>query len=165
MSTDREDVKKDFIGKITEIFDMYFGGTNKEFVPQPEFSNVTKAVDEEQRKALFVVLEPEVEDLHGDIYSAKEIEKACHNYNVHCGKANLFHEMEIKDSFPVESYINPVEFTLDDGRVIQKGAWLQLWHFEETETGEALWKAVKAGDINGVSIGCLASTEELEEND
>ncbi|NIQ06623.1 MAG: hypothetical protein GWO20_13115 [Candidatus Korarchaeota archaeon] len=154
--------KKDFLEAFTSFLEKHFEGSTQEPEHTEEFTPVTKAVNEEQRKALFVALAPEVEDLHGDIYSAEEIEKACHNYNVHCGKANLFHETEIADAFPVESYINPVEFSLEDGRVVQKGSWLQLWHFEETELGEALWKSVKEGNINGISIGCLATVEELE---
>ena len=145
---------------FTAFLEKHFDGTTQEVEPAQE---VVKSVDLEQRKALFVALAPEVEDLHGDIYSAEEIEKACHNYNTHCSKANLFHEFEINEAYPVESYINPCEFTLDDDRVITKGSWLQLWTFDNSEVGENLWKSVKSGDINGISIGCRATVEDLDE--
>lgn len=123
---------------------------------------VTKALDEEDRKALFVVLEPDVVDLHGDTYTAAEVEKACDNYNEHCRVANLFHQVVTEEATVIQSFISPASFTTDTGVEIQKGTWLQWWHFPETEVGESLWQGVKAGDINGVSIGAMAQAEELE---
>lgn len=123
---------------------------------------VTKSLDEEQRMALFVVLSPDEVDLHGDTYSAEEVEKACNNFNTACMKANLFHKIETEDAKIVQSFINPANFTTDDGREIKKGAWLQWMYFPETEVGEQIWKCVKAGDINGVSIGALCTVEEIE---
>lgn len=124
---------------------------------------VTKTLDEEQRMALFVVLSPDEVDLHGDTYSAEEVEKACNNFNTACMKANLFHKIETEDAKIVQSFINPANFTTDDGREIKKGTWLQWMYFPETEVGEQIWKSVKVGDINGVSIGAMAMVENLDE--
>ena len=124
---------------------------------------VTKSLDEEQRMALFVVLSPDEVDLHGDTYSAEEVEKACNNFNTACMKANLFHKVETEEAKIVQSFINPANFTTDDGREIKKGAWLQWMYFPETEVGDLIWKCVKAGDINGVSIGAMAMVENLDE--
>lgn len=144
--------------KLYELLEKFFGGSEK----QESTVETTKAVDLEQRRALFVVLEPDTVDLHGDTYSAEEIEKACINFNTHCMKANLFHQVQIETAKIEQSFISPSEFTLDDGRLIKKGTWLQWWYFPEEEESEKLWKAVKSGDINGVSIGCRAMVEELE---
>lgn len=144
--------------KLYELLEKFFGGSEK----QQSTIETTKAVDVEQRRALFVVLEPDTVDLHGDIYSSDEIEKACINFNIHCMKANLFHQVQIETAKIEQSFISPSEFTLDDGRLIKKGTWLQWWYFPEEEESEKLWKAVKSGDINGVSIGCRAMIEELE---
>lgn len=144
--------------KLYELLEKFFGGSEK----QESTVETTKAVDLEQRRALFVVLEPDTVDLHGDTYSAAEIEKACINFNTHCMKANLFHQVQIETAKIEQSFISPSEFTLDDGRLIKKGTWLQWWYFPEEEESEKLWKAVKSGDINGVSIGCRAMVEELE---
>lgn len=131
--------------------------------PQVE---VTKAVDQEKRMAMFVVLEPQsgdtTTDLHGDTYTEEEIEKACINFNQHCNTANLFHQVETQEAEIVQSFITPASFTTDDGRVIQKGTWLQWWHFPETEVGELLWEGVKTGDITGVSIGAKATVEDVQ---
>lgn len=145
--------------KLYELLEKFFGGSSKE----QETVETTKSVDVEQRRALFVVLEPDTVDLHGDIYSADEIEKACINFNTHCMKANLFHQVQIETAKIEQSFISPSDFTLDDGRLIKKGTWLQWFYFPEgDEESEQLWKAVKSGEICGVSIGCRAMVEELE---
>lgn len=134
---------------------------------EKEIVEVTKSLMDEERRALFVVLAPQegetTDDLHGDTYTAEEVEKACNNFNTHCMKANLFHQIETEDAKIVQSFITPSAFKLDDGREIKKGTWLQWWHFPEgNETSEALWAGVKAGTFNGVSIQGRAMAEELE---
>lgn len=149
----------DFAKELATLIEKFFGGSAKE----PQEVEVTKSLDDEQRMALFVVLEPDVVDLHGDTYSAEEVEKACHNFNLHCQTANLFHRVETKDAEIVQSYITLAPITLEGGRVIQKGTWLQWWHFPENNVqAEAMWQGVKSGEINGVSIGAMARAEELQ---
>lgn len=145
--------------KLYEILEKFFGGSKADKDVEME---VTKSIDIEERRALFVVLEPETVDLHGDIYSAEEVEKACINFNTHCNKANLFHQVQIETAKIEQSFISPSDFMLDDGRMIKKGTWLQWFHFPEgNDESDKLWKQVKSGDICGVSIGCRASVEEL----
>lgn len=121
---------------------------------------VEKATNEVERKALFVVLEPEVVDEHGDIYSAKEVEKAMLNFNKHSMKANLFHMVETQDAEIQQSYTAPADMYVGE-KIVQKGTWLQSWYFPETEIGEKLWQGVVSGEFNGVSINAMAATEEL----
>lgn len=151
--------KKSFAEGLSDLLEKHFGSTNKESELQME---VTKAVDNEQRMALFVVLEPDTFDQHNDIYSEEEVWKACNNFNTHCSKANLFHRVETEDMQFAQSFIAPSEFSLDDGRVIKKGTWLAWTYFPETENGEVLWKGVKEGKFNGLSIQARALVEELE---
>lgn len=122
---------------------------------------IEKAADEAERKALFVVLEPEVVDEHGDIYSAKEVEKAMLNFNKHSMKANLFHMVETQDAEIQQSYTAPSDMYIGE-KLVQKGTWLQSWYFPETEIGEKLWQGVVSGEFNGVSINAMAATEELQ---
>lgn len=152
--------KSRLVKAFKDFVDKHFGETNKPTTPSAE---VTKAVQEEQRMALFVVLEPDTYDLHKDIYSAEEVEKACNNFNMHCDKANLFHCVETENAHIVQSYTAPCDFTLDTGKEIKKGTWLQWWYFPEDEIGDKLWNMVKSGDINGVSIGGRAIIEDIEE--
>ena len=144
--------------KLYELLEKFFGSSKTE---EPVVE-VTKAIDVEQRRALFVVLEPETIDLHGDIYSAEEVEKACINFNTHCNKANLFHQVQIETAKIEQSFISPSDFKLDDGRMIKKGTWLQWFYFPEgNDESDKLWDQVKSGDICGVSIGCRAFVEQL----
>jgi len=147
---------------IADLIEKHFGGSLQEVDLPVE---VNKAVDQEERTALFVVLEPQegdtTDDLHGDTYTAKEVEKACHNFGEHCMRANLFHIVETDDMIIRENFIAPSAFTLDNGVEVKKGSWLQKWYFKETDTGDAAWEGVKAGEITGVSIQALATTEDL----
>ena len=154
-----DNVKKSFTEALVQFVEKFF----QENDSKAASVEVTKALDEEQRMAMFVVLSPDEIDLHGDTYSTEEVEKACNNFNTTSMKANLFHKVETEDAKIVQSFINPADFTTDDGREIKKGAWLQWWSFPETEIGEKIWKAVKAGDITGVSIGAMATVETLDD--
>lgn len=108
-------------------------------------------MNEELMQALFVVLAPEVEDLHGHIYSEDEIRKACHNYNVNCMVTNLFHITDTDLFEVVESYIAPVDFMINDTAII-KGSWLVVVQVRDQE----LWDGIKSGEINGISISAMA---------
>lgn len=150
-----------FAEGLAQLIEKFFGGSQEEVEDVVE---VTKSLDDEKRMALFVVLEPDTVDLHGDTYTEVEVEKACNNFNTHCQVANLFHQIETQNADIVQSFIAPSTFTLDNGVVVQKGTWLQWWHFPEgSEQADAMWEGVKSGDINGVSIGALATVEDLTE--
>lgn len=120
-----------------------FGPTQRTIV------DVKKSLDEELRQALFVVLEPEVYDLHNHIYSEEAVAEGCHNFNQLCNRAYLLHQYETDGAEIVESYIAPVAFSLD-GKDVKKGTWLQLWQIHDDD----IWDKVKSGEYNGVSIGC-----------
>lgn len=153
--------KEAFMKGLSELLDKCFG---ENISTETKTCDFTKGIDEEQRLALFVAMSPDEVDAHGDIADAKVIEKACHNFNQHCMKANLFHRVETENAVIVESYINRNEFQMEDGRTIKKGAWLQMWHFPEgDDTSDSLWNLVKSGEINGVSIGARGTVEELDE--
>ncbi len=136
-----------------------FGPTSAEkSVVETSEIPVKKSIDTEKRLAMFVVLAPECVDGQGDIYSAEEVEKACHNFNEFCGNANLFHQQQTEEIAIVESYIVPAAFQTDDGVVVEKGTWVQWMRFDN----ETLWDMVKNGEICGASIGAYAKGEILE---
>lgn len=160
--------KKSLIEAFSEFVDKWFGDKSvdqkmkEEEAKSLEFSvEIKKALDDEQRTAMFVVLAPDEVDLHGDTYNEEEVEKACHSFSLHCNKANLFHRVETEHAKIVQNFINPSDFQLDDGRMIKKGSWLQVWYFPETDMGKEIWKAVKDGTIDGVSIGATAKVEKF----
>ena len=121
---------------------------------------VVKATNEELKQATFLVLAPDEVDLHGDIYSADEVRKACHNFNQHCMKANLLHLVETDTFDIVESYISPVDMVLNDV-IIKAGSWMSVLQVHS----EVVWSDIKNGSLTGVSIGGRATTEYLEEEE
>ena len=121
---------------------------------------VVKATNEELKQATFLVLAPDEVDLHGDIYSADEVRKACHNFNQHCMKANLLHLVETDTFDIVESYISPVDMVLNDV-IIKAGSWMSVIQVHSEE----IWSDIKNGSLTGVSIGGRATTEYLEEEE
>lgn len=121
---------------------------------------ITKAVDEELKQATFIVMTPEETDLHGDITSEAEVRKACHNFNKYSMKANLFHLVETDTFEFCESYCCPSDFVLGD-KFVKKGTWLATIQ----SLDDNLWELIKTGEINGLSIGALASVESIEEDD
>lgn len=150
---------------LTSLLTKYFGDAEdaprfEETGESKDGVSVSKAYDEELRQATFLVLAPDEVDLQGDVYDSEEIRKACHGFQVHCRKANLFHAAETDLATIVESYIAPADFYLGE-QYVKKGSWLQVWQVEDDE----LWDMVKKGDINGVSIGCSANYEVLDDTD
>ena len=135
------------------------GSSLKDVEPTVE---VTKAVDVEQRRAMFVVLAPNEIDEHGDTNTEECVEKACISFNSVCNKANLFHRVNTEKAKIEQSFITPVGFTTDTGVEVKKGSWLQWWQFPEGDTdSELLWTMVKNNEIQGVSIGATAVYQEL----
>lgn len=118
---------------------------------------IAKSLNEELKQGLYVVLEPEVVDAHGDIISETEIRKACHNFNQSLAQANLFHLLPTTSFSVVESYISPVDMQVGE-QIIKSGTWLANLQFSDT-----LWEDVKAGKFSGVSIGAMGIREEIEE--
>ena len=112
---------------------------------------ITKSTNQELMQATFVVMVPDEVDLHGDITSEEEVRKACHNYNVNCRQANLFHIAKTNSFDIVESYLAPVDMMLDD-KFIKKGTWLCTVQCLDPK----LFDLIKSGEINGVSIGAMA---------
>lgn len=122
-------------------------------------ASVIKSVDEKLKQATFVVLQPDVVDAHGDIYDDKEIRKAKESFNKACMKANLFHMMPTDTFEFIESYIAPADMVIN-GEFVSKGSWLCTIQAHD----EDVWKAIESGEINGVSIGCTATVEYLEDD-
>jgi len=97
-------------------------------------------------------------DLHGDETTLDEVRKAHQSFSTSLMKANLFH-MVMTDSFSVlESYLCPVDMTLNE-HSIQKGTWLMTLQVKSAE----VWQMIKDEDITGISIGAVAKVENLED--
>lgn len=147
----QEEILKSYVKDITEK------ELNSEDSIVGEKLPITKAVDEELKQATFIVMVPDDTDLHGDYTSEAEVRKACHNFNKYCMKANLFHLVETDTFEFCESYCCPTDFILGD-KYIKKGTWLATVQALD----DNLWELIKSGEINGLSIGALASVEIID---
>lgn len=117
-----------------------------------------KGVDpNDERYVLGIVLEPEVVDAQGDIYSAEEVRQAAHRFMEDFGGLGLMHRMRVNGQVKVlENYLAPVDFTVGEATV-RKGTWLLAVRIIEDE----LWAEVRDGSLTGFSIGGSARSAEL----
>ena len=88
----------------------------------------------------------------GDIISADEIEKACHDfmrgYRAQKTTMGLMHKRTAPEFEVVENAIAPVDFKLGKEKV-KKGSWYMGTYIGNKK----IWKDVKENRITGYSIG------------
>jgi DNA adenine methylase len=113
-------------------------------------AQIIKGIDPgDERFVLGIVLEPEVVDAQGDIYSADEVRSAAHKFMQDFGGLGLMHRRRVNDRVKVlESYIAPADLTIGD-TTIRRGTWLMAVRILDDE----LWAEVKDGRLSGFSIG------------
>jgi hypothetical protein len=114
-------------------------------------------MDDDKRLIYGLVLVPDVEDLQGDIVSKEEIESACHDYLVNSRLIKAQHRAPT-DAEVVECYIAPMDIPLGKG-IAPQGSWIMVTKVHSN----AMWAAVKKGDITGYSIGGIGTREPMEE--
>ena len=111
--------------------------------------------DDEEKTVTGVVLQPEVIDAQNEIYSAEVIKDTMYGFNSRINNGSrigLMHE-ELNHPFIVlQSYIAPVDFTLN-GKAVIKGSWVMTVKVLD----DIIWAAVKAGELNGFSIHGIAT--------
>lgn len=113
-------------------------------------SQLLKGLDpNDERFVLGIVLEPEVVDAQGDIYSAAEIRGAAHRFMEDFGGLGLMHERRVNGQVKVlESYLAPADLSLGD-QLVKKGTWLLAVRILD----DSLWERVRGGELTGFSIG------------
>jgi DNA adenine methylase len=116
-------------------------------------STLIKGIDPgDERFVLGVVLEPEVVDAQGDIYSAEEIRGAAHRFMEDFQGLGLQHRERVNGDVKIlESYLAPDDLSIG-GTAIKKGTWL----FGVRVSSDELWGMVKDGALSGFSIGGTA---------
>lgn len=99
-----------------------------------------------------IVLEPEIEDAHGDLVSAADVELAAHRFLYQRCPIALQHVVGAPDSVrPVESYVVPVDVTVQTPRgpeLVRAGSWVLAVHIPDSE----LWALVESEGFTGWSI-------------
>ena len=138
--------------------------TSEELNKEEELTNinieVAKSLNEELMQVTYVAMKADSTDLHGDHTTAEEVRKAKESFNKALIKkqtmSNLFHMFETTSFDVIESYLAPVDMSLN-GHLVTKGDWLMSLQIND----ESLWEMVKKGEVVGLSIGAVASVETL----
>lgn len=113
--------------------------------------------DEDQRKVTGIVYEPDIEDSQGDQMTAKEIEKAAHQFLKDYRNIDKQHNFQSGYGDVVESYVAKSEHTIGD-QVIKEGTWVMTVHVTDDDT----WEAIKKEEITGFSMGGTAEVIEKD---
>lgn len=116
---------------------------------------VTKA-DDPQKLVYGVVYEPETEDAHGDYMDAETIEKAAHSFMEDYQQIDKQHDFTTSAGKVVESYVAPVDMTIED-TTITKGTWVLV-----TKATDEMWEDIQKGEFTGYSLAGTAEVEEVK---
>ena len=142
-----------------EAADMWLDGMHLK--PLPTMPTVKKGLvvkSEDERIVGGVVYAPDEVDAQGDYTDSHEIWKGLKSHMIQSdGKICLMHDGVRKNVAIVECF-QPDEDIMKGGEVLPAGSWyLSVYVPPEME---AVWRAVKKGDITGFSMGGQADTED-----
>lgn len=126
----------------------------------------------EERYILGLVLEPNdgadgaplKPDTQGDVYSSAAVRQTAHGWMERYGQVDLNHSWEplaLGQVRILETYLAPVDFDIGEGDApyhVVKGTWLLALRVLD----DAIWAAIKAGQIGAYSVGGLAVPEPFE---
>lgn len=118
-------------------------------------------VDDTKHIVIGVVYQPDVEDAHGDMMDAVEIEKAAHLFmeGQHTYNIDKQHDLDADKGYVVESYIAPCDMEIGD-QMIAKGSWVAGVKVTDDDT----WEDIQKGEITGFSMWGVGKREEVEED-
>jgi hypothetical protein len=112
---------------------------------------IEKSDDRPKRVSYGVVLEPDTEDLQGDVMTAEDIEAAAYDWMERSQAGGHMHTATIEGAKVVESYIAPCDIPMETahGReTIRKGSWVLAMRWPEE-----IWESIAKGDLTGYSVG------------
>ena len=109
--------------------------------------NIPIYKSDEERFVYGIVLQPDIEDLQGDVISQEEIAKAAHSFVENVQTFGIQHNTISKKIKLWESYLAPQDLTIA-GQEVKKGSWVMGVHVNDDE----IWKSVKDGTLTGFSI-------------
>jgi hypothetical protein len=145
----KSSVLKVLFGKRDELLKQKVENTFEIF-KQDDVANV-----EAKRLVYGIVLKPNIPDAHGDIMTEDDIMWSAHNYMMNFQYVGEQHQ-DFADAAVVESYIAPIEFTLN-GRIVPKGAWVVAIKI----VSDDLWMKIISGVYTAFSTGGIGMVQEL----
>lgn len=114
----------------------------------------------DERFVLGIVLEPEVVDAQGDIYSVSEVRAAAHRFMEEFGGLGVMHRFRVNGDVKIlESYLAPLDFELG-GTAVRQGTWLLAVRI----LSDQLWEQIKSGELNGFSVGGSARSTGMQDS-
>lgn len=122
---------------------------------------IEKSADRPKRISYGVVLEPDTEDLQGDVMTAEDIEAAAYDWMERSQAGGHMHTATVEGAKVVESYIAPCDIPMETahGReTIRKGSWVLAMRWPED-----IWESIAKGDLTGYSVGGTGVRLALEE--
>jgi hypothetical protein len=112
---------------------------------------IIEIVKAEKKLVTGVVLQPEIPDAQGDVYSEEVVEAAAHrfmeSYLARKAVLGVQHKDYKRDLDLVESYIAAADMIVH-GNSVKAGSWLMTIKVND----DAIWKRVKSGELTGLSI-------------
>ena len=152
---------------ITHVSYVDKGANKKKFFltkseQEPTFEKDVRVLvnkDDKEQLVYGVVYEPDMEDSHGDVMKATEIEKSAHKFLKEYRNIDKQHDFESGVGEVVESYVTPTEMEVG-GETITKGTWVLV-----TKASDDVWASIQKGEITGYSMAGTAEVEELEKED
>lgn len=141
-----------------------FAIMKSESAKQPNI-NISKQVpilktEEEKQLVTGVVYEPDVEDSHGDIMTAEEIEKAAYTFMENYQHIDKQHDEIAGKGTVVENWIAKSDMTVGEQEV-KAGTWLMTVRVDDAET----WEEIKKGEVTGFSMGGFGERVEIAKTD
>ncbi len=98
-----------------------------------------------------VVLEPDTEDLQGDVMEAEDIELSAHSWMEESQAGGQMHAEIVKGACVVESFLAPADFEVETDlgtETVRKGSWVLAMRWPED-----IWKRIEDGELTGYSVG------------
>lgn len=118
--------------------------------------------DSPQRVTYGVVLEPDIEDLQGDVMTAEDIEKAAYDWMERSQHGGCMHASLVEGAKVVESYIAPCDIpvqTAGGTETIKKGSWVLAMRWPPE-----IWESIQEGELTGYSVGGSGVRLEIEKH-
>ncbi|MFY0127870.1 XkdF-like putative serine protease domain-containing protein [Bacillus cytotoxicus] len=139
-----------------------FAIMKSESTKQPNISKQVPILKTEEEKQLVtgVVYEPLVEDSHGDMMTAEEIEKAAYTFMENYQHIDKQHDEIAGKGTVVENWIAKSDMTVGDQEV-KAGTWLMTVRVDDADT----WEEIKKGEVTGFSMGGFGERVEITKAD
>ena len=103
--------------------------------------------DELEGKVWGVVLEPELPDAQGDIVTAEDIAKACHEFMRDYQQPDLQHSGRDAGTVLIENFVAPQDLTIG-GEAVRKDSWVQGYQIDDP----VVKQEVAENKITGLSL-------------